>query len=136
MTFKKTLLCKIILIIVLVSVFFAGCASSGKNSDKMEDGSYTADIMLEGGTGKATINSPVDIKVENGNAYATLVWTSKNYDYMIVDGNKYINESDGGYSTFTVPVPNPITEMTVIGDTIAMSVPHEIEYTLVFKLNE
>ena len=35
-------------------------------------------------------------------------------------------------STFEIPVAVFDTELTVIGDTTAMSTPHEIEYTLNF----
>ena len=35
-------------------------------------------------------------------------------------------------STFEIPVAAFDTELTVIGDTTAMSTPHEIEYTLNF----
>ncbi len=97
---------------------------------------HSVNITMEGGTGKASINSPAEVCVEGGNAYATLIWSSKNYDYMIVNGEKYINESEGGYSTFTIPIPNPLEDLTVIGDTTAMSTPHEIEYTLHFEKNE
>jgi iron complex transport system substrate-binding protein len=60
------------------------------------------------------------------------VWSSKNYDYMIVDGIRYDNENDGGNSTFTIPVENTTEPLTVIGDTVAMSTPHEIEYTIIW----
>ncbi|MBO7339492.1 MAG: sirohydrochlorin cobaltochelatase [Lachnospiraceae bacterium] len=101
----------------------------------LADGEYQASVVLGGGSGKATVNSPVTIKVTDGVAYATLVWTSKNYDYMIVDDVKYLNESaDGENSSFTIPVKAFGVELPVIGDTVAMSNAHEIEYTLLFEL--
>ncbi len=102
---------------------------------QLADGEYTANVMLSGGSGKATIESPAAIKVTDGVAYATVVWSSTNYDYMIVDGEKYLNEAqEGKNSQFTIPVKAFGEELTVIGDTIAMSKPREIEYTIVFVL--
>ena len=91
------------------------------------------EITLEGGTGKAGIQSPVEIQIKDGSMTARLVWTSKNYDYMIVDGIRYDNENAGGNSTFTVPVKRLDQPLPVIGDTVAMSEPHEIAYTLTFS---
>ena len=47
---------------------------------------------------------------------------------------KYLNENKGGNSTFTIPVSGFDCDIAVVGDTVAMSTPHEIEYTLNFKL--
>lgn len=53
---------------------------------------------------------------------------------MVVDGETYINEAKAGdNSTFTIPIPSVPCKIDVIGDTTAMSVPHEIEYTLSFE---
>ena len=35
---------------------------------------------------------------------ATIVWSSPNYDYMIVDGEKYLPTNTEGNSTFEIPV--------------------------------
>ena len=51
---------------------------------------------------------------------------------MIVDDEKYLNENEGGNSTFPFPITGVPCEMEVIGDTTAMSTPHEIDYTLFF----
>ena len=67
----------------------------------LEDGEYTADVKLEGGSGRASVDSEAKIKVTDGQAYATIVWSSSHYDYMLVDGQKYENENEGGNSTFT-----------------------------------
>ncbi|MCR4705987.1 MAG: ABC transporter substrate-binding protein [Lachnospiraceae bacterium] len=93
------------------------------------------DITLEGGSGKATIQSPVHVTKENGQITAVLVWTSKNYDYIIVDGVKYLNENPGGESTFTIPVKTLDEPLSLIGDTVAMSTPHEVAYTLNWNLD-
>lgn len=71
--------------------------------------------------------------VKEGKMYARLQWSSSNYDYMIVDGEKYLNESEEGRnSVFTVPVTVLDDKMEVIADTLAMGAPHEIDYTLTF----
>ena len=65
---------------------------------------------------------------------ATIVWSSPNYDYMIVDGEKYLPTNTEGNSTFEIPVTALGTPLAVTADTVAMSKPHEIEYTLTFTL--
>lgn len=90
---------------------------------------------MEGGSGRATIQPSAQIVVDHGQILTTIVWSSSNYDYMIVDEVKYINENSNGDSTFTFPIPGLNREISVIGDTTAMSVPHEIEYTLYFELD-
>ena len=96
------------------------------------DGSYTCEVTLEGGSGRATVESPAALTVENGKMTATIVWSSPNYDYMIVDGEKYLPTNTDGNSTFEIPVAALDTPLDVVGDTVAMSTPHEIEYTLTF----
>ena len=98
----------------------------------LEDGNYTMEITFEGGSGKATILSPVKIKAEGGAVTATVQWDSPNYDYMLVDGEKYEPVNKDGNSTFEIPVSVFDAEMEVTADTVAMSEPHEIDYTLNF----
>lgn len=102
----------------------------------LEDGEYTADVVLEGGSGRATVESPANLVVKDGEVTATIVWSSPNYDYMIVDGEKYEPVNIEGNSTFEIPVDGFDSPMEVVADTVAMSEPHEIEYTLTFTLNE
>ena len=80
------------------------------------------------------MDSPAKVVIKDGKITATVVWSSPNYDYMLVDGTKYLNENKGGNSTFTIPVSGFDCDIAVAGDTVAMSTPHEIEYTLNFKL--
>ena len=63
-----------------------------------------------------------------------VIWGSPNYDYMIVDGEKYLPTNTEGNSTFEIPVAALGTPLAVTADTVAMSKPHEIEYTLTFTL--
>ena len=106
--------------------------STERNTEKSTEKTYLVDITFEGGSGKAYIESPVEITENKDGMTARFVWSSKNYDYMIVDGIRYDNENDGGDSTFTIPVDNITEPLTVIGDTVAMSTPHEIEYTIIW----
>lgn len=98
----------------------------------LADGGYTVEVALSGGSGKASVESPARITVENGVATAVIVWSSSNYDYMKVDGVRYDLTNAEGNSTFVIPVPCFDFRIPVLADTIAMSTPHEIEYTLCF----
>lgn len=96
------------------------------------DGSYTIDVTLQGGSGKASVASPAKLAAKDGAATATLVWSSANYDYMIVDDVKYTPQIKDNHSVFEIPVTVFDADMPVKADTTAMSVPHEIDYTLHF----
>ena len=76
-----------------------------------------------GGSGKAHIQSPCTLTVADGKAVATVVWSSSKYDYMLVDGERYDVLTTEPGSTFEIPVAAFDTELTVIGDTTAMSTP-------------
>ena len=102
--------------------------------EALADGAYTCDVTLEGGSGRATVESPAALTVADGRMTATIVWSSPNYDYMLVDGEKYLPTNTEGNSTFEIPVAALDTPLDVVGDTVAMSTPHEIEYTLTFTL--
>ena len=110
----------------------SGDSAQAKSSDAPEDGTYNMDITFAGGSGKAQIISPVSVTVSGGKATATVQWNSPNYDYMIVDGKKYLPVNTEGDSVFEIPVQGFDEPVTVIGDTVAMSKPHEIEYTITF----
>jgi hypothetical protein len=98
----------------------------------LADGSYTAAVTLEGGSGRASVTSPAKLTIADGKATAEIVWSSANYDYMKVDGERYDPVSTEGNSTFVIPVTGFDYKMPVIADTTAMSTPYEIEYTLRF----
>ncbi len=107
-------------------------APSSASSD-IEDGEYTVEVTLEGGSGKSSVESPAKLTVENGKAFAEIVWNSPNYDYMIVDGEKVLPFNTDGNSSFKIPVSEFDSKVDVKADTTAMSEPHEIEYTLYFN---
>lgn len=98
----------------------------------VEDGSYTIELTMEGGSGRASIQSPAQLAIADGAATATLEWSSPNYDYMLVNGEKYLPVNTEGNSVFEVPVEALDAPLTMIGDTVAMSTPHEVEYTVTF----
>ena len=99
----------------------------------MEDGTYSIEVNMIGGSGRASVSSPTWFFVKNGKAYAKLLWSSSHYDYMKIMGVKFENQSkDGGNSTFTIPVAAFDQPIRVIADTTAMGDPVEIEYELTF----
>ena len=103
-----------------------------KSAVDLEDGTYTAEVTLEGGSGRASIESPATLTVKDGKVTASIVWSSPNYDYMIVDGKKLLPVNTGGNTVFEIPVASFDTALDVIADTVAMSKPHEIEYKITF----
>lgn len=107
-------------------------ANGSFDMSALADGSYTIELTMEGGSGRASIQSPTQITVADGAATAILEWSSPNYDYMLVNGEKYLPVNTEGNSVFEVPVEALDAPLTMIGDTVAMSTPHEVEYTVTF----
>ena len=99
---------------------------------ELADGSYTMELTFEGGSGRAEILSPAAVTITDGKAVASIQWNSPNYDYMLVDGEKYLPVNTEGDSVFEIPVAAFDEPLSVIGDTVAMSTPHEVEYTITF----
>lgn len=107
--------------------FFVTAESLG-----LEDGDYTVSVSLSGGSGRASVESPCALWVEGGQAFARIVWGSKNYDLMCVGDREYSTVNDGGSSAFEIPVTRFDRPMAVKARTVAMSEPHLIDYTLCF----
>ena len=103
---------------------------------EFQDGTYQVEVELLGGSGRASVTSPAKVEIKDGKAVATLEWSSPNYDYMVVDGEKYLPVNTEGNSVFQIPVEAFDQDIVVIADTVAMSTPHEIEYTLNFHAGE
>ena len=99
---------------------------------KLEDGDYTAEVKMEGGSGKASVTSPTGFTVKDGKVTASVEWSSPYYDYMLIGDEKYEPVNEDGNSVFEIPVDGFDYPMEVVADTVAMSTPHEIEYTLQF----
>ena len=106
--------------------------TSDETVAELTDGTYEMELTFEGGSGKAYIESPAIVNISGDTITATVTWSSENYDYMLLDGEKYLPVNTEGVSVFEIPVAALDEPMTVIGDTVAMSKPHEIEYTLTF----
>lgn len=101
---------------------------------ELDNGMYEAEVILEGGSGRASITSPAVLTLKEGEAVLTVEWSSPNYDYMLVNGEKYLpTANEEGNSVFTIPAAALDTPLEVIADTVAMSKPHEIEYTITIK---
>ncbi len=102
-------------------------------SANFSDGAYLTEVTLEGGSGRATVESPAEIRVEDGKYIAVIKWSSPYYDFMVVDGKEYQPVNEDGNSVFEIPVESFDAPIAVQADTIAMSKPHLIDYTLIFS---
>lgn len=118
-----------IVMIALLLVSF-GCAASKKALPA--EGTYLIDVTLEGGSGKASIQSPAELAVFPDSASLVVIWSSDKYDYMLVGGERYEPAIRDGHSVFVIPVTGIDAPLKVVADTVAMSTPHEIEYTITF----
>lgn len=110
--------------------------TSDVSLDELKDGEYKVQLTMEGGTGRASVESPAKMTVKEGKATLTVVWSSSNYDYMLVDGEKYEPVNTEGNSTFEIPVKALGEPFDVTADTTAMSKPHEIDYKFTCKVIE
>ena len=120
-----------VMCITSIMVFPVSASAEAATVD-LEDGEYSIEVILEGGSGRATITSPAIMTVRGGKGYVQIEWSSPNYDYMLVNGEKYLPVNTEGNSVFEVPVEALDAPLTMIGDTVAMSTPHEVEYTVTF----
>lgn len=98
----------------------------------MNDGVYSVEITLNGGTGRAYINSPVQLTVSGGSMTARVEWSSSNYDLMIVGGKEFLPVNESGNSVFEIPVYTLDEPLSVQAETVAMSEPHLIDYEITF----
>ena len=129
---KRKLSSLIAVICIGIGAFSCVSQVSGMDIGK-ENGEYSIQVELEGGSGKASVTSPTILTVKDGQAYAQIQWSSSNYDYMIVDKKKYLPTNEEGMnSVFEIPILTMDEGMPVIADTTAMGAPHEIDYTLTF----
>lgn len=126
----------VLLGVLLVALFLYPEASKCYAATDVEDGNYTVEVEMSGGSGRASITSPAEVVVEDGKGFAYIQWSSSHYDYMIVEGEKYLPVNEEGNSMFYVPVKAWNEPLTMIADTTAMSVPHEVEYEITFHMEE
>lgn len=124
------------LLLCAALLLLTACGGGGKQTETpaspaaLADGTYEIGVALEGGTGRATVRSPATLRVGNGAATAVIIWSSSNYDYMLVDGVQYAPLTLTGGAAFEIPVRS--WELPVTADTTAMGSPHEISYILRF----
>lgn len=123
------------LMLLMMSMFLSVSAATLPQpiTIDLEDGEYAIELDCLGGSGKASILSPTMLIVKDAKAYARIVWSSPNYDYMLIEGEQYWNLAAADEnSTFEIPIMAMDLPMEVIGDTTAMGTPHEITYTVTF----
>lgn len=99
----------------------------------LPDGNFEVEVVLEGGTGRATITSPCEVSIVDGKATAKIEWSSPNYDYILLGEETFYPVNSEGNSVFEIPIQQFDEPIEVIADTTAMSVPHEITYELTFS---
>ena len=98
----------------------------------MTDGVYSVAVTMTGGTGRASITSPLQLTVTGGSMTAQVEWSSPNYDLMIVDGKEFLPVNTEGNSVFEIPVYTLDEPLSVKAETVAMSEPHMIDYVITF----
>ncbi|MBO6129655.1 MAG: hypothetical protein J6P79_12280, partial [Pseudobutyrivibrio sp.] len=124
---------KMLFFAAALAIVLSACSFFNKedSTDKIEYGTYSCEVLLTGGSGRATVESPAEVVVAEEGMTVRLVWSSSNYDYMLVDDVRYDNEASvNDNSVFTIPFTDFDTAFSVIGDTTAMSTPHEIDYEI------
>ena len=85
-------------------------------------------FSFEGGTGKTQITCE-GITVKEGKTYATIKFSSEKFTRVVVDSQEYLPTSNEGGSYFEIPVALN-TDMVITATTIAMTEPHDIDYTI------
>lgn len=118
-------------IAVFLGLLILAIAVSGCGQKEITDGVYTADVVLTGGSGRASVESPAKIVIADGKITATVIWSSPFYEYMMVGETRYDPIQQEGNATFELPIMLD-EDMSVSALTVAMSEPHLVEYTLRF----
>ena len=84
----------------------AGCA--GQKTEQTVNSEETqycwASVTLEGGSGKASVESPCPVLERSGELLAVITWSSSHYDFMVIDGEKILPVNTEGNSKFEVPL--------------------------------
>lgn len=107
----------------------SGSTSTVDSSTGLPDGVYTPDsFSWSGGTGRVKISCN-KITVKNGQAYATIVFSSNSYAYVKANGRTYYGTVSGGSTSFTIPVALNKNNK-ILGMTTKMTATHEIEYNI------
>ena len=121
------------ILLFIIAVLSAGCASHAEEDTMpLGDGTYAVGVTLEGGSGKASVASPCRITLSGGAMTARIEFSSPHYDYVLLDGEKYLPVNTEGNSVFELPLHSLDEPCAITADTTAMSTPHEIDYVLSF----
>ena len=107
-------------------------SAQGDEKEHTIGGEDLVAVTLEGGSGRASIESPAKVIWNDEGGVIQIRWSSSHYDYMIVDDVTYLPVSIDGGSLFEVPINEKTASLEVIADTTAMGTPHEIAYTIRF----
>lgn len=97
----------------------------------LPEGEFKAEITLSGGTGRTTVKSPANVSIEDDVIIAEIIWSSPYYDLMIIGDKEYkpvLNDENS--SVFMLPIPYLDTPLNIKAETVAMSTPHLIDYTI------
>ena len=115
----------------LLSVLCLCFLFTARGEQEITDGVYAVTVTLEGGSGRAHIESAT-VNIENGTVVSAVIrWSSPFYDFMVIDGKRYEPIQKSGNAEFEIPAVLD-QEMPVSADTVAMSQPHLIDYKLYF----
>lgn len=120
------------IVFIIAAVILAVLPVYAVAADTPPDGAYTVEVELAGGAGKATVESPAALTVEDGDMRARIVWSSPYYDFMLIGDTYYYPVNNEGNSVFEISLSRLDEEIEVSAETLAMSEPHVIDYTLRF----
>lgn len=127
----------LIAVAVLLSALLSDISLAGTSAGNREDGHYTVEAVLKGGSGRVSIQSPVQVEIAEGKIVATFIWTSSFYEYMLIDGEKFLPESrdkKNDTTTFRIPL-KAVETFPFVAQTSKMSRPYDIEYSIEFDLS-
>ena len=107
----------------------SGSTGHVNNATSLKDGVYTPDrFTWSGGSGRVKIYCN-KVTVTNGQAYATLIFSSDHYQYVKANGNIYYTTKGGGQATVVIPIELNKNNK-ILGMTDKMSAAHEIAYNI------
>lgn len=119
------------IIVLTFTVLLLVTALAACGTKEITDGTYTVEVTLTGGSGRAFVESPCKVVIADGQATATIVWSSPFYEYMLIGDTRYEPVQEDGNATFEIPVSFD-SDIAVSASTIAMSQPHLVDYVLRF----
>ena len=99
----------------------------------LEDGEYSIEVNMTGGGGRASVSSPTLLAVREKKAYARLIWSSTDCDYIALGDVRYENEADaGGSAEFMIPVTAFDEPVRITAGSSEGEAPEGTDYTLMF----